>query len=57
MKTVQPNRGGEFTYSAPTLEIVEIVLEKGFAASEISGAAGTVDEYGKDSFEDPYGNL
>lgn len=57
MKTVQPNRGGEFTYSAPTLEIVEIVLEKGFAASEISGADGTVDEYGKDSFEDPYGNL
>lgn len=27
-------RGGEFDYSAPTLEILSVTVEQGFAASE-----------------------
>lgn len=33
-KTILNTRGGEFDYSAPTLEILSVTVEQGFAASE-----------------------
>lgn len=33
-KPILNTRGGEFDYSAPTLEILSVTVEQGFAASE-----------------------
>lgn len=33
-KPILNSRGGEFDYSAPTLEILSVNVEQGFAASE-----------------------
>lgn len=33
-KPILNSRGGEFDYSAPTLEILSVTVEQGFAASE-----------------------
>lgn len=32
-KTILNTRGGEFDYSAPTLEILSVTVEQGFATS------------------------
>lgn len=35
-KTILNTRGGEFDYSAPTLEILSVTVEQGFAATSPS---------------------
>lgn len=45
MKTIQKNWGGEFPYEAPSVELIEVAVEQGFAVSgEIEPAS-----------EDPWG--
>lgn len=33
MKTIQKNWGGEFPYEAPSVELIEVAVEQGFATS------------------------
>ena len=33
MKNVQKNWGGEFSYEAPSVELIEVAVEQGFATS------------------------
>lgn len=39
MKTIQKNWGGEFSYEAPSVELIEVAVEQGFAVSpgEVDG--------------------
>lgn len=54
-KTILNTRGGEFDYSAPTLEILSVTVEQGFAASERD--YGDYGDPGDDLFDDPYGDF
>ncbi len=38
MKTNQIIRGGEFDYSAPTVEVLDITVEQGFAQSVVTAS-------------------
>ncbi len=57
-KTILNTRGGEFDYSAPTLEILSVNVEQGFAATSPSWEDyGDYGDPGDDLFDDPYGDF
>lgn len=51
-KPILNSRGGEFDYSAPTLEILSVTVEQGFATSP--GDPTIYDDWG---YEDEAGSL
>ena len=57
-KPILNTRGGEFDYSAPTLEILSVTVEQGFAATSPSWEDyGDYGDPGDDLFDDPYGDF
>ncbi len=48
MKTIRKNWGGEFPYEAPSVELIEVAVEQGFA---VSPGEGEIDP----AYEDPWG--
>ncbi len=57
-KPILNTRGGEFDYSAPTLEILSVNVEQGFAATSPSWEDyGDYGDPGDDLFDDPYGDF
>lgn len=57
-KTILNTRGGKFDYSAPTLEILSVTVEQGFAATSPSWEDyGDYGDPGDDLFDDPYGDF
>lgn len=57
-KPILNTRGGEFDYSAPTLEILSVTVEQGFAATSPSWEDyGEYGDPGDDLFDDPYGDF
>lgn len=55
-KPILNTRGGEFDYSAPTLEILSVTVEQGFAATSPSWEDyGDYGDPGKDLYDYDYG--
>lgn len=57
MKKPILNTRGEFDYSAPTLEILYVNVEQGFAASPVVEDYSDYGDPGDDLFDDPYGDF
>lgn len=54
-KPILNTRGGEFDYSAPTLEILSVNVEQGFAASPVVEDYSDYGDPGKDLYDYDYG--
>lgn len=50
-------RGGESRYSAPTIEILTVQVEQGFAVSPVSDDYGDYNDPGKKPGDDIYGDF
>ena len=56
-KPILNSRGGESEYSAPTLEILSVTVEQGFAVSPVEEDYSDYGDPGKDLYDDPYGDF
>ena len=54
-KPILNSRGGESEYSAPTLEILSVTVEQGFAGSPVEEDYSDYGDPGKDLYDYDYG--
>ena len=54
-KPILNSRGGESGYSAPTLEILSVTVEQGFAVSPVEEDYSDYGDPGKDLYDYDYG--